>query len=157
MTLETFFEKFDIFADAPNAVEKMRELVLQLAVQGKLVDQSEDDEPAEALLKHIRSSRAKRAGKGQLKTRVEIPPVESADEPFAIPESWVWVPLNEISELVYGKLLPTSELLPEGFDVFGANGVIGNSPSITTRMKCFSFLAEVLTAERQISRRQIAT
>ena len=36
MKLETFFEKFDLFADAPNAVAKMRELVLQLAVQGKL-------------------------------------------------------------------------------------------------------------------------
>ena len=35
MKLETFFEKFDLFADAPNAVAKMRELVLQLAVQRK--------------------------------------------------------------------------------------------------------------------------
>jgi type I restriction enzyme, S subunit len=39
MTLETFFEKFDQFADAPNAVAKMRELVLELAVQGKLTSQ----------------------------------------------------------------------------------------------------------------------
>ena len=36
MKLETFFEKFDQFAEAPNAVAKMRELILQLAVQGKL-------------------------------------------------------------------------------------------------------------------------
>ena len=40
MKLETFFEKFDQFADAPDAVAKMRELVLQLAVQGKLVEQA---------------------------------------------------------------------------------------------------------------------
>ena len=40
MKLETFFEKFDQFADAPDAVAKMRELVLQLAVQGKLVAQT---------------------------------------------------------------------------------------------------------------------
>ena len=38
MKLETFFEKFDQFADAPDAVEKMRELVLDLAVKGKLTD-----------------------------------------------------------------------------------------------------------------------
>ncbi len=49
MTLETFFEKFALFADAPDAVAKMRELVLQLAVQGKLVPQDPNDEPAEAL------------------------------------------------------------------------------------------------------------
>ena len=44
MTLETFFEKFDQFADAPSAVAKMRELVLQLAVQGKLSEQCDDDQ-----------------------------------------------------------------------------------------------------------------
>ena len=38
MTLKTFFEKFDTFADAPNAVAKMREFVMILAVQEKLVD-----------------------------------------------------------------------------------------------------------------------
>jgi hypothetical protein len=37
MTLETFFEKFDQFADAPNAVAKMRELVLQLALNGSVI------------------------------------------------------------------------------------------------------------------------
>ena len=37
MTLDTFFKKFDQFAEAPNAVAKMRELVVQLAVQGGLV------------------------------------------------------------------------------------------------------------------------
>lgn len=46
MTLETFFEKFELFADAPNAVAKMRELVLQLAVQGKLVEQRPSELPA---------------------------------------------------------------------------------------------------------------
>lgn len=40
MTLETFFEKFDLFADAPNAVVKMRQLILQLAVEGRLVERS---------------------------------------------------------------------------------------------------------------------
>ncbi len=35
MKLETFFEKFDLFADAPDAVAKMRELVLELGGDGK--------------------------------------------------------------------------------------------------------------------------
>lgn len=42
MTLETFFEKFDLFADAPDAVAKMRELVLQLAIQGRLESQTDE-------------------------------------------------------------------------------------------------------------------
>ncbi len=44
MTTETFFEKFELFADTPNAVAKMRELVLALAVTGKITDQNESDE-----------------------------------------------------------------------------------------------------------------
>jgi type I restriction enzyme S subunit len=46
MTLETFFEKFDVLANAPNGVAKMRELVLELGVQGKLVEQNSSDVPA---------------------------------------------------------------------------------------------------------------
>lgn len=44
--LSVFFEKFDLFADAPNAVVKLRELVLQLAVRGQLVPQDHNDDPA---------------------------------------------------------------------------------------------------------------
>ena len=54
MKLETFFEKFDLFADAPDAVAKMRELVLQLAVQGKLVDQDSETSRGQALRELIR-------------------------------------------------------------------------------------------------------
>jgi type I restriction enzyme, S subunit len=42
MTLETFFEKFDQFADAPDAVGKMRELILQMAVKGRLKSQGDE-------------------------------------------------------------------------------------------------------------------
>ena len=58
MKLETFFEKFDQFADAPDAVQKMRELVLQLAVQGRLVSQSHNDEPADTRADTIAEDRA---------------------------------------------------------------------------------------------------
>lgn len=46
MKLVRFFEKFDQFADAPNAVAKMRELVLELAIQGALVEHDSSDIPA---------------------------------------------------------------------------------------------------------------
>lgn len=58
------------------------------------------------------------------KSAVHLPVVEAADEPYIISKTWLWVPLNELTELVYGKLLPTIELLSEVFQVFGANGII---------------------------------
>ena len=47
MKLETFFQKFELFADAPDAVAKMRELVLELAIRGKLTvaDPPDQDSP----------------------------------------------------------------------------------------------------------------
>src|SRR5882724_4847141 len=53
MKLETFFERFDQFADAPNAVAMLRELVLDLAVQGKIASQDANDEPAADLLQRL--------------------------------------------------------------------------------------------------------
>ena len=79
MKLETFFEKFDQFADAPNAVEKMRELVLSLAMQGKLVPQDPNDEPAV-----VRSDE----------------PIE--DVPHDVPTNWRWVCLAELAQFING-------------------------------------------------------
>lgn len=129
MKLATFFEKFDQFADAPNALSKMRELALHLAVRGKLVPQDPKDEAASALLEHVRNARCRLADKGYLKTKVHLPAIDTDNEPYAIPETWLWVPLNELTELIYGKLLPTTELLPTGYPVFGANGIIGSYSS----------------------------
>jgi len=56
MTVETFFTNFGYLADAPNGVQKLRELILQLAVRGKLVPQDQTDVSAEELLRNIRLS-----------------------------------------------------------------------------------------------------
>ena len=88
MKLETFFEKFDQFADAPDAVGKMRELVLELAVQGRLVPQYAKEETAHSVLKRVAStakSRGRDAGES-----------EDIDAPFPIPETWAWVRLPRV-------------------------------------------------------------
>jgi len=70
MTLDTFFEKFDVFADAPDAVGKMRELVLELAVRGHLFSSCSPDSSA---------------------------PFDQT-KPFAIPHDWQWIALNEAAD-----------------------------------------------------------
>ena len=58
--MPTFFDNLDSFAETPEGVAKLRELILDLAVRGKLVEQDENDEPASReLLERIRADVAK--------------------------------------------------------------------------------------------------
>ena len=95
MTLDTFFKKFDQFADAPNALAKMRELVVQLAVQGKLVVQDKRDEPASVLLEAVGAERAKLLAARKIKAR-PAPPVGVDEHPYNLPSSWVWTRLSNV-------------------------------------------------------------
>lgn len=53
MNLKTFLKHFDTIAEAPGGIPKLRSLILDMAVRGKLVPQNPEDEPAEKLLKVI--------------------------------------------------------------------------------------------------------
>ena len=97
MTLETFFEKFDLFADAPGAMAKMRELVLRLAVQVKLVPQNPNDEPAEELLEKIAAEKLRLIKERQIR-RLETAPLAQDEEPFSIPSCWIWTRLGQIGD-----------------------------------------------------------
>jgi len=98
MKLETFFEKFDQFADAPDAVAKMRELVLQLAVRGELVPQDPQDEPAAKAIERIL------AASGSGRTAKLFAEQKSKVLPFAVPSSWNWVRFGDLVRIRTGKL-----------------------------------------------------
>lgn len=59
MKPDVFFENFELLADAPNGIQKLREMILQLAVMGKLVEQGPNDEPASVLLQKIKAEKEK--------------------------------------------------------------------------------------------------
>lgn len=113
MRLDTFFEKFEQFAETPNAVAKMRELVLGLAVRGRLVKQDPNDEPASVLLKQIYAAKSVRKFCTELS---EDSTTSSSSCPFAIPSSWQWVGATTPAEIISdnGKKVPTKDVLPDG-------------------------------------------
>ena len=67
MKLETFFKHFDLLAEAPNGVQKLRELILDLAVRGKLVPQDANDEPAAVLLERIKKEKQRLVKEGKVR------------------------------------------------------------------------------------------
>lgn len=102
MTPHDLIAAFEVVAEAPDGVARLRELVLQLAVRGRLVPQDPADEPASVLLKQLCHARVR-----LLATRVvgaprhpEGVPVE--DEPYELPTSWTWVRLGDVGAIVGG-------------------------------------------------------
>ncbi|BAZ14996.1 restriction modification system DNA specificity domain protein [Calothrix sp. NIES-4071] len=97
MNLQTFFDNFELLAEAPNGVQKLRELILQLAVMGKLAPQDPNDEPASALLEQIRFKKELIYQERKLK-KERLLPIKLDNTSFNIPATWQWCRLQEITE-----------------------------------------------------------
>ncbi len=122
-------EGFNLLATAPDGIKHLRELILSLAVQGKLVPQDPNDEPASELLKQIRAEKDRLIAEGKIKKDKPLPEISDDEKPFELPVGWEWVRLGDVFDIVYGKGLSNSELTESGYDVFGANGIIGKYKS----------------------------
>jgi len=90
-------EHLPLLASAPNGIQKLRGLILELAVRGKLVPQDPNDEPASELLKRIAKERTLLESEGRIKKSKSIPVVDEAEQPFAVSDGWVWSRLSVIS------------------------------------------------------------
>lgn len=107
MNVHTFLDNFATIADAPNGVRRLRDLVLGLAVNGRLIAQDPSDEPVESLLADVRiqreslpKRRGMRAGLG----------AEARDTPSSrrLPPGWAELPLGDLTEIIRGITFPAS-------------------------------------------------
>ena len=108
--------------------EQLRASILQYAMEGKLVKQNPDDEPASELIKKIEKEKNKLIKEGKIKKNKKLPAIEKDEKPFDIPDSWEWVRLGSILYNLDGKRVPVSvsERNKKGkvYDYYGASGVI---------------------------------
>lgn len=86
-----------LLAGAPNGIKKLRELILELAVRGKLVPQDPNDEPATKLLKRISEEKARLVAESRLKKQKPLGEIDEQAQPFELPLNWVWTRLGEIT------------------------------------------------------------
>jgi len=101
-------QQFDLLATAPGGVAKLRELILTLAVQGKLVPQNPTDEPASALLKRIRAEKDRLIAEGKIKRDKPLAPIGEDEQPFGLPVGWVWARLGRLANFIdYRGKTPT--------------------------------------------------
>ncbi len=99
MQAKQLMEQFALIADAPQGIQRLREMILQLAVQGKLVPQEPTDEPAAVLLTKIQAEKERLIQAGTIKRPKPLPPIQEDEKPFELPNGWEWTKLGLISQV----------------------------------------------------------
>ena len=95
-------------------IKRLRALILELAIRGKLIPHDSKEEPASVLLKKITNEKARLASEGEIKKQKAIVPVGEKERPFDLPKGWEWCYLKDICILENGdrsKNYPNKALL----------------------------------------------
>ena len=85
--------------------QELKNSILQLAIQGKLVEQRPEEGTAQELYHQIQAEKRRLIKEGKIKKEKPLPEIAEDEKPFEIPESWMWVRLGEIFQHNTGKAL----------------------------------------------------
>lgn len=108
--------------------QELKNSILQLAIQGKLVEQREEEGNAEELYVQIQAEKQRLIAEKKIKKQKPLPAISDEEKPFEIPESWKWVRLGEILINRDSERIPLSvaerSKLEKIYDYYGASGII---------------------------------
>lgn len=106
-TRDLLKQHFDTAFAAPDGIAKLRELILTLAMQGRLVEQDAADQSASELLKDIDAEKQRLVKTGRIKAPKPLPPIKPEEVPYQLPQGWEWVRVREICH-DWGQKIPDS-------------------------------------------------
>ena len=98
--VDEYAESYNRLQKIDNEFEdKLKQSVLQYAMEGKLVKQNSSDEPASELIKKIENEKAELVKEGKIKKSKKLPAITDDEKPFDIPDSWEWVRLDTVLDV----------------------------------------------------------
>ncbi len=97
--------------------QELKNSILQLAIQGKLVEQRPEEGTGEELYRQIQAEKQKLIREGRIKKEKPLPEIAEDEVPFEIPESWKWGRFGELVFFNIGKTPPRAEAQWWGTDV----------------------------------------
>ncbi len=104
--------------------ERLKKSILQEAIEGRLVPQNPNDEPASVLLEKIQSEKKRLVKEGKLKKKdLEEIPISEDEIPFKIPISWVWTRLGTLATLISGTSYQKGDVKKEGIRVLRGGNI----------------------------------
>ena len=107
--------------------DDLKKSILQMAIQGKLVPQDPNDEPASVLLEKIAKEKQKLIKEGKIKKQKPLPEITEDEIPFEIPESWRWVHIGDLFEHNTGKALNSKDHTGAMYSYITTSNVYWNS------------------------------
>lgn len=137
MDTKLLFENFDLIAQSSGGVQRLRELILILAVRGKLAPQEPKDEPASVMLERIRVEKAILVKDGKIRETRELLSIKDEEKEFELPRNWEWVRIGNILNFEYGESLPKNSRSSLGkVPVYGSNGIVGYHSTVLVKGPC---------------------
>ena len=117
METATFLANFATIADAPGGMDRLRHVVLDLAITGRLVPQDPDEQPATEALERIRARRGATV-KARVKGRSSVPRVpEDWERALDTPANWEWARLDDTGGYVNGLAFKQSDWTDSGYPI----------------------------------------
>ena len=110
--------------------QELKNSILQLAIQGKLVEQRPEEGTAQELYAQIQAEKQRLIQSGKLKKEKPLPEITEDEKPFEIPEGWMWVRIGQIFSLQAGKNITSANIyeqkdLKHPYLCYGGNGIRG--------------------------------
>jgi len=111
--------------------QNLKNSILQLAIQGKLVEQRAEEGTAKELLEEIKAEKARLIKEGKIKKEKDLPAIKEDEIPFEIPESWKWLRLEQFSNITGGYAFECTNYTEHGVRVirisdFNERGFVDN-------------------------------
>ena len=91
--------------------QELKSSILQLAIQGKLVEQRPEEGSGEELYQQIQAEKKRLMKEGKIKKEKPLPEIAEDEVPFEIPEGWKWVRLGDVASVLGGKRIPAGRTL----------------------------------------------
>lgn len=124
--IENVIDNFNILFNTKEKVQELRDLILDMAVRGKLVPQDPNEEPATVLLEKIETDKKRLIKEGKIKKLKKFSPIKDDEIPYELPKEWEWVRINQIVELddnsirrgPFGSAIRKDMFVPKGPETF---------------------------------------
>ncbi len=94
--------------------QELKNSILQLAIQGKLVEQRPEEGTAQELYAQIQAEKQRLIKEGKIKKEKPLPEITEDEKPFDIPEGWMWVSLTDCGCFISGYTPKLTELASIG-------------------------------------------